>query len=121
MERELAKCKGFDFEIHDRGYGLRGCFEYESGGCQGLGYIVDVSFILGFLQAVGVNSIQSLENKSCWVTHDHSSITLIEPLHKKDGKPFSIKKWQTWIQKYNKEGYAICDIMDLTHPEDRNK
>lgn len=117
MERELAKCRNFDFQIHDRGYGLRGEFEYEGGGCQGFGYITDEAFILGFLQAVGVDSLRELEGKSCWVTHANCDISLIEPLHKKDGKPFSLKKWGDWINKRNAKGYTIGNIMDLTHPK----
>jgi hypothetical protein len=115
-ERSLAKCKDFDFGIHDRGYGLSGNFEYEDGGCQGIGYLTDVSSILGLLQAVGVDSIQELEGKSCWVTHTHCKIIKIEPLHKKNGKPFVIKKWQEWIERYNCNGYTLGNIMDLTHP-----
>lgn len=120
-EKSLARCKGFDFSIHDRGYGLSGHFEYEDGGCQGFGYITDEGFLLAFLQSVGVESLRKLEGKSCWVTHDHSNIYRIEPLHKKDGKPFIIEKWRKWIEKKNSKGYSISNIMDLTHPANKRK
>ncbi len=49
--------------------------------------------------AVGVNSLDKMEGKSCWVTHTNSEITKIEPLHKKDGKPFDILEWKKWAKE----------------------
>lgn len=98
--RELARCKGFDFSIEDHGCPvLSGHFEYDGAGCQGLGYVVDTAFLMRFLAAVGACSLKDLEGKSCWVTHSHSGISKIEPLHKKDGKPFVIAEWQEWIKE----------------------
>lgn len=100
MERSLAKCRGFDFVIEDHGCPfLAGTFEYDDGGCQGLGYVINVAFLMRLLDAVGAESLRELEGRSCWVTHDHSHISKIEPLHKKDGKPFVIAEWQEWTKK----------------------
>ena len=119
--RSLAKCKNFDFYIHDRGWGLSGEFEYEDGSCQGLGYIVDTAFILNFMGVFGVELLQDVNNKSCWVTHSSCEIIKIEPLHKKDGKLFDIKEWGRWIEIYNRN-YSIGNIQDLTHPKkDKNE
>jgi len=102
MERELAKCHGFRFMIEERGFPiLSGHFEYgESGsGCQGLGYILDMDFIKRFLAVFGVDSFEKTDGKFCWVIHDNSSITKIEPLRKIDGKVFDILEWQKETRK----------------------
>lgn len=99
MERELAKCRDFDVQIEDHGIlVLAGTFEYESGGVQGLGYMIDASFLMRFMSVFGVEYLKDVNGKSCWVTHDDSSITKIEPLHKKEGQAFIIKDWQEWYR-----------------------
>ena len=99
-ERLLAKCSGFDFCIEDHGLpALRGSFEYEAGTAQGLGYIVDTDFLKQFMAVFGVGDLRSVNGKSCWVTCDWSNIYKIEPLHKKDGKPFDIEAWASKKKK----------------------
>jgi hypothetical protein len=96
MERELAKC--IEFDIQDDEHGglmLGGHFDYEGGSCQGLGYNVDMDFIQRFMQVFGVSRLQQVNRKSCWVTHDGSGVVKIEPLHKNDGEPFSVKEWSS--------------------------
>lgn len=102
IERELAKARSFDVGIEDHGILVMfGYFDYEGGGAQGLGYCIDSSFLYRFLSAFGVEKLRDVEGKSCWVTHDDSTIYKIEPLHKKDGTEFDIKLWQTFVQKLN--------------------
>lgn len=99
MERDLAICRGFDLEIEDHGIlVLTGHFEYEGGSSQGLGYAVNAAFLYRFLAVFGNCALRKVEGKSCWVTHDHSSISKIEPLHKKGGDAFDIPTWQAWVQ-----------------------
>jgi len=94
MERELAKCLEFDIADNDHGgLMLGGHFEYEGGGCQGLGYQVDIKFVQMFMEAFGVSRLQDVNGKSCWVTHGENGISKIEPLHKGEGTPFEIDKW----------------------------
>ena len=98
-KRSLAKVRGVDFTINDRFYGLSGLFEYEDGGCQGTGYCVDTAFLLNFMAVFNVTKLQDVNGRSCWVTHSHCDIRLIEPLHKKDGTPFHIPTWTHWVEK----------------------
>ncbi len=43
--RALAKCVEFDVGVEDHGCPtLFGYFDYDEGGCQGLGYMVDMAF-----------------------------------------------------------------------------
>lgn len=99
-EKELARCRDFDFGIEDHGCPyLLGYFEYEGGSCQGLGYMPSIDFMVKILKAIGVDSLNKMEGKSCWVTHTQDKILLIEPLHKKDGKPFDVMKWVKEKQK----------------------
>lgn len=101
MERELARITSCDVGYEDHGCPVMFCnFDYESGGGQGLGCIIDMAFILRFLNAVGEEKLHDCIGKSVWVTHDHSSISIIEPLHKKDGKTFIISEWGEWVKKY---------------------
>lgn len=97
IERELARCVDFDFGLR-RGVfpSLSGHFEYEKCGFQGMGYSIDTAFLVRFMNVFGVDELRDVNGKSCWVTHTHDSITMIEPLHKKDGKPFDIEAWQKW-------------------------
>ena len=97
MERTLAKCVKFDFCIEDHGLPfMTGHFDYEDGGSQGFGYMVDAAFLMRLVEAVGVDSLRALDGKSCWVTHTHDSIVSVEPLHKKQGTPFVIADWVKW-------------------------
>ena len=84
----------FDFCIEDHGCPfMNGHFDYEDGCCQGFGYMVDVSFLMRLLSAVGVSSLRELNGEPCWVTSTGNKILKVEPLHKKDGAPFDITKW----------------------------
>jgi len=114
-ERSLAKCEDFDFIIDDHGLPLlNGTFNYENGSAQGLGFIIDVSFLMRLMEAVGVGSLQDINKKSCWVTHTHSEIFKIEPLHKKDGTTFNIKKWRDW---YSTNPDRICPYREEDQKE----
>ncbi len=98
-ERELARISQADIgDVYNGMLGLSVTFEYESGGGQGLGgRILDASFVIRFMNAVGrVSKLQDCVGRSVWVTHSHSDISIIEPLHKKDGKIFVISEWEEW-------------------------
>jgi len=99
-ERELARVTNVDIIIEDHGIpALSAGFEYEGCSAQGLGlYTLDGTFVFRFMLALGVTSLKSAVGKSCWITHDHSNIYAIEPLHKKDGTPFIIADWQEWVK-----------------------
>lgn len=102
-ERTLARCRNFDIGFEDHGcLVFLGHFEYEESGCQGFGYVINTEFVRRFLNAVGVDAVKKLEGKSCWVTHTFDGISKIEPLHKKDGKAFDIRKWQEECKKKSK-------------------
>ena|SRR3990167_3196103 len=99
-ERSLAKARNFDIWLEDHGLlVLDGHFEYEDGGAQGMGYCVDTAFLMRFLVAFGVDHLQKVNGKSCWVTHTNDKISKIEPLHKKDGEAFDIPTWREWAKK----------------------
>lgn len=93
--RLLARCKGFDLELEDRGHLiLKGCFYYEGQlGVQGLGYEVDAVFLKRFLRAIGVYELQQVNGRSCWVTVIDGTVRIIEPLHAEDGTRFDIREW----------------------------
>lgn len=97
-ERELAKCKGFDL-TYDRWVGIQGTFYYEGGSAQGIGWIQDLDFMKQFMRVFNVEKLQQVNGRSCWVTHDNSTISLIEPLHKDDGKAFDVMKWSEDARK----------------------
>lgn len=98
--RDLARCKGFDFAIEDHGLPvLYGHFEYEGSGGQGFGYMVDAAFLMRFMGVFGVERLQQVNGRSCWVTHTSDRITLIEPLHASDGQPFDIGAWEAWVKR----------------------
>jgi len=100
-ERELAKWLGCDLAIEDHGWlVLDGHFEYEGGSCQGLGYFATPAFLMRFMGALGVTLLSDMDGVSCWVTHSHTGIEKIEPLHKKGGVPFVIAEWQDWEDKH---------------------
>jgi hypothetical protein len=92
--RYLARCHGFDLGVEDHGFlVLFGHFQYEDGPAQGLGYQVDRDFLKRFLAALGVERLQEVNGRSCWVTATHSAVLLIEPLHKDQGRAFDIAAW----------------------------
>ncbi len=101
QERELAKVRSADIIIEDHGIPvLDVTFDYDGGSTQGLGgYTLDAAFVMRFMCAIGSDSLSGCVGKSCWVTHDHCSISKVEPLHKKDGTPFVIKDWQEWFKR----------------------
>jgi hypothetical protein len=102
-ERTLARWRGKDLEIEDHGWlVLSGHFEYgENGGlCQGFGYFCDASFLMRFMGALGVTRFSEMDGKSCWVTRTRERILKVEPLHKKDGRPFDIEEWQEWMKTH---------------------
>lgn len=96
MERELARCVGFDLIDHEVvGLMLNGRLEYDSGKCEDLGYRSDTDFVMWFMRVFGVTNLQDVNGRSCWVTHDDAggSIQQIYPLHRKDGVPFNVEAW----------------------------
>lgn len=99
-ERELARWVEPDFVL-GRGCipALGGHFEYESGGCQGFGEFIDAGFLVRFLAVFGAASLAATAGRSCWVTHTQSKIQLVEPLHKKDGRPFDVRAWRAWCRE----------------------
>ena len=104
-ERELAKLRGFDIWLEDHGWMvMAGTFEYEGSSCQGFGYGIDIDFVRHLIEVFRVEKLQEINGKSCWVTHDHSGIYKVEPLHKKDGKTFDVKKWCDDCNKGRKNG-----------------
>jgi hypothetical protein len=118
MERELAKCLGFDIGVEDHGMPyMFGQFDYEdSGRSQGFGYCIDTSFLMRFLAVFGVEKLQQVNGKSCWVTHDISSILKVEPLHKREGRPFDLKEW---VKTRGCQASA-WEMLTGENPEDRN-
>lgn len=96
MEREVARCEGFDI-IDDEhgGLGIGGCFNY-GGSRQGFGYRIE--FVRRFMAVFRVNRLQDVNGKACWVTHDHCSITLIEPLLPSEGTSFDLVAWSNALK-----------------------
>jgi hypothetical protein len=93
-DRSLAKCSGVDLGIEDHGCPFLYCrFSYEDGGTQGFGTTVDTDFLMGFMGVFGVRMLREVNGMSCWVTHEVDRIHLVEPLHRKDGKPFDVDAW----------------------------
>ena len=94
-DKRLAKIRNSDLFIEDHGCLMRpGEFEYEEGGIQGLGYIVNNDLIKGLMGAVGSRTLKGMNGKSCWVVCEKGLVSEVHPLHKKDGLPFYIKEWQ---------------------------
>ena len=101
IKRSLARCNKFDIGIEDHGLlVLYGHFEYEDGEAQGLGYCIDSAFLYRFLGVFNVQRLQDINGRSCWVTHTHSDISLVEPLHAKDGTPFILGDWQEFSKQH---------------------
>ena len=103
-ERSLARVTHADIgEVYNGMLGLVVMFEYEddlgSSG-QGLGgYMIDGAMIVRFMNAVGVMELSKAVGKSCWVTHSHTKVYRVEPLHKKDGRAFDIDELGAWVKK----------------------
>ena len=99
-DREVAKISYVDFEIEDHGIPTwHVTFEGDGWG-QGLGtYCAEISFMCRLMGAVGVYAMKDLKGKSVWITHTHDSILKVEPLYKKDGKPFVIEDWKKWVNE----------------------
>ena len=94
LTRSLAKAVDIDIVDNDHGWlHLGGHFDYEDGGCQGIGRGLDMEFIRLFMDVFGVEKLRQVNGRSCWVTHSYDNITLIEPLHAKDGQAFDIDRW----------------------------
>ena len=102
-EREIARMVNVDIGL-ERGCWLvlRGTFRYEGGG-QGTTYIIDDKFIKCFMEVFDVESLQDINGKECWVTHNHENIKLIEPLFRDDGNPFDIHAWAEEIKEVEKK------------------
>jgi hypothetical protein len=102
--RELARVTSADIgEVYNGMVGLCACFEYDDGaGGQCLtGYFLDAAMVVRFMNAMGSLSLAKCVGKSCWVTHTHSKILKVEPLHKQDGVPFDVMEWERWTQERN--------------------
>ena len=110
-QRSLAKCCGFDFST-ERTPSLCGFFEYEEGFCQGFGFFIDIAFLYRFCRVFNVDKLSKVNGKSCWVTHSNDQIFLIEPLHKKDGIPLDVIKWQSWIMNQLKSPLTMDRILN---------
>ena len=103
-ERELAKLKGFDIMKEDHGcMVMAGSFYYEGSSVQGIGYVINIDFVDRLMDVFRADRLQQINGKSAWVTHDHSSIHKIEPLHAEDGITFDIKKWVDDCEKKRKK------------------
>ena len=119
-KKYLAKCHNFDIGMEDHGWlVVFGEFEYEDGGCQGLRYFAHSSFIMRLLAAVGVDKVRELNGKSCWVTATYDKILKIEPLHKKEGRPFDIQEWQDWFNKRCKNDVSPSEMLTGRNPNKR--
>ena len=100
IEKSLAKLSGFDVGVEDHGcFVMHGTFRYEDGGAQGFGYVINADFIEGVIGVFGVDALQRVNGKSCWVYHTSSNISRLEPLHKSDGKAFDISEWSEKCKK----------------------
>lgn len=111
-ERKLARIVSADIEdVYNGMLGLCVHFEYEDGMHQNLsGYVIEAAFVVRFMVAVGVSRLRDAAGRSCWVTCTHSSIEAIEPLHKKDGRPFVIAEWQAWLKERFPEGISWREL-----------
>lgn len=99
-KRSLAKCSGFDAMLENHGcVVLAGSFDYEDGGSQGLGYVINAAFLREFMRVFNVERLQQVNGRSCWVTHSYNNISKVEPLHKADGKTFDIKAWSDALKE----------------------
>lgn len=100
-EREVARVTEAEVGLEDHGIltlFLR--FEFD-GSSQGLGcYAIDESFLYRVLDCFGVDRISAIKGMSCWVTHDMGKVYRVEPLHKKDGKPFDLEAWSRWVEAH---------------------
>ncbi len=111
-ERSLARIAHADIgEVYNGMVGLSVTFDYDDGGCQGLGgYMIEAGMIVRFMKAVGVLSLSDAVGKSCWVTHSHSKVYRVEPLHKKDGTTFDIDEWSAWVNERFPDGPSYHEL-----------
>ena len=101
-ERSLARIEQADIgDVYNGMQGLIVTFAYDEGTHQGLGsYALDAAFVIRFMNAVGgLNKLSDAVGRSVWVTHTWSKVLKVEPLHKKDGRPFDIEEWQEWYKR----------------------
>ena len=93
FEHEVARCEGFEVGVEDHGMPyMFGTFHYDGGG-QGFGYAIDADFIKRFLQVFRVDRLSKVNGRHCWVTHNHSSITRVEPMLPDEGEAFDVLAW----------------------------
>lgn len=95
-EREIsiAKARNFDVGYEDHGLPfMYGEFEYEDGGMQGFGSIINIDFVTNFCKAFGVMRLQDCNGKIIKVEHDNSYIYKLIPLKFSRGKIFDVEKW----------------------------
>ena len=117
--RELAKIKSADIAVDGCLAYLLVEFAYEGTGRQRLpNYQLDGSFVLRFIRAVGVESLSAVVGKSCWVTHNFLSISLVEPLHAEDGVAFSLPDWSEWIAKRLPSGLSQSEMATGIDPNE---
>lgn len=90
---------------------IKGFFNYEGGGGQGLGYIIDDIFIYGFLKVFGVENLEETNKKIVWVLHDDSSIHAIKTFTFDGKRSFNIKKWGNYLEKIRTD--TIRDISKI--------
>jgi hypothetical protein len=98
----LARIQQCDFAVEDHGMPVLNCdFEMEGSGI-GLGYMVDIAFLMRFMAVFGAECLQQCVGKSCWITLKVEGVgggpvIEIAPLHKGDGTTFNIEAWSRWI------------------------
>lgn len=79
-----------------------GHFNYEGGGCQGVGGVIDGDFIKRFVRAFGVTCISECAGRFVRVTRSDDRICKIEPIIKSDGVAFDIKEWANRLKDKRK-------------------
>lgn len=97
----LAKVDNFDIGIENHGgFFMFGGFNYEEGGWQGFGYIINEDFIRGILRVFNVEKLQDCNGKLCYVEQSHSNIHKVIPLsYYKNGKTFDVDKWSSNLKE----------------------
>lgn len=112
-ERSLARVISADIaDIYNDMLGLSVTFEYDDGTCQGLGgYMLDAAFVVRFMAALDVDRLSKAVGTSCWVTHSHSKVYKVEPLHKKDGRPFDIEEWGAWVKERGPKDMCWSELL----------
>jgi hypothetical protein len=113
METKLVKCKKLDIGREDHGIlTLLGFFQDDDGYHYVLSYSLDMKFVGGLLNAIGVTQFRDSDNKSCWIEGNFpitgtQEIQIVRPLHKDGGTPFVIAEWQAeWKATHSLKGGA---------------